>query len=224
MVNIWLWVLELAVCYIGILIAYRLFGKTGLYVWIAMTTIIANIQVLKTIQLFGMVTTLGNVIYGTSFLATDILSENHSKKEARMGVYIGIFAIVFTTIIMQMSLKFIPDASDFAQSSMEVLFSILPRITLASITAYFVSQLHDVWAYHFWMKRKPKYLWLRNNASTMVSQLIDSVIFHAIAFLGIFPFGIVVQIFIISYVMKWVVALLDTPFIYLAKRMKPQTG
>lgn len=221
MVNFWLWVLELAVCFAGILIAYRLFGKTGLYVWIALSTIVANIQVLKTVQLFGMVTTLGNVVYGTSFLATDILSENHSQKEARMGVYVGIFAIVFTTVMMQMSLQFIPDESDFAQASMETLFSILPRITLASITAYFVSQLHDVWAYHFWMKRKPKLLWLRNNASTMVSQLIDSVIFHAIAFIGIFPFDIVLQIFIVSYVMKWVVALLDTPFMYLARRMKP---
>lgn len=223
MTNVWLWILELAVCYIGILLAYRLFGKSGLYVWIAMTTIIANIQVLKTIELFGMVTTLGNVIYGTSFLATDILSENHSRKEARNGVFIGIFAIVFTTIIMQMSLKFIPDASDFAQSSMEVLFSILPRVTLASITAYFVSQLHDVWAYHFWKKRRPKHLWLRNNASTMVSQLIDSVIFHAIAFIGIFPFPIVIQIFLVSYAMKWLVALIDTPFIYLARKMKPIT-
>lgn len=221
MTNVWLWILELAVCYIAVIAVYRFFGKNGLYAWIAMSTIIANIQVLKTIELFGVVTTLGNAVYGTSFLATDILSENHSKKEAQRGVYIGIFSIVVTTLILQISLRYIPDDSDFANPSMQVLFSILPRITLASIIAYIVSQLHDVWAYLFWMKRKPKYLWLRNNASTMVSQLIDSVIFHAIAFIGVFPFSIVLQIFLVSYVMKWVVALFDTPFIYIAKKMKP---
>ncbi len=58
-----------------------MWGKTGLYVWVAISTIIANVQVLKTVSIFGMVATLGNIVYATSFLATDILSENHGRRK-----------------------------------------------------------------------------------------------------------------------------------------------
>ncbi len=220
MSNELLWVLLLLINFFGIIAAYRLFGKIGLFVWIALASFLANIQVMKTIQLFGYVTTLGNIIYGTSFLATDILNENYSPKDARHGVYIGIFSMVTITVIMQICLYFKPDASDFSQQALTTIFSLLPRITLASLTAYFVSQLHDVWAYALLKRKSPKKLWLRNNLSTMVSQLIDNVIFHAIAFIGVFSFDVILQIFVLSYISKWLVALLDTPFIYIAKHMK----
>lgn len=218
--NNLLWVLMLLVNFTGILLSYKFFKKSGLYVWIAIAAIIANIQVIKTIQIFGYITTLGNIIYGTSFLATDILNENYSKEEARRGVYIGIFTLVTVTLIMQISLRFIPDASDFSQEALNTIFSIMPRITFASLTAYIISQLHDVWSFDMWKKKQPKHLWLRNNASTMVSQLLDNIIFTVIAFWGVFEFNVLLQIFVTSYVMKWVVAALDTPFLYLSKRIK----
>ncbi len=216
--NIILWFILLIVNFGGILLAFKIFKKTGLYVWIAVSIIIANIQVIKTVGLFGIVTTLGNIIYATTFLATDILSEIYGKKEARKGVYIGIFSMVMTTIIIQLSLMFRPDPSDFSQGALETIFTILPRITIASISAYIVSQLHDVWAYNFWKKKNP-HIWLRNNLSTMVSQLIDSLIFVTIAFWGVFELSVFIQIAVTTYVLKWVVAALDTPFIYIAKKM-----
>jgi len=96
----------------------------------------------------------------------------------------------------------------------------MPRIAFASLVAYVASQNHDVWAYHFW-KRKTngRFLWLRNNASTMVSQLIDSVVFCVIAFWGAFPFAVFLQILATTYLFKWLVALFDTPFIYLGRRI-----
>lgn len=216
--NIFLWFILLIVNFGGILLAFKIFKKTGLYVWIAVSIIIANIQVIKTIELLGVITTLGNIIYATTFLATDILSEIYGKKEARKGVYIGIFSMIMTTIIIQISLMFKPDPSDFSQGALETIFTILPRITVASITAYVISQLHDVWAYNFWKKRNP-HIWVRNNLSTMVSQLIDSLVFVTIAFWGVFELSVFIQIAITTYVLKWVVAALDTPFIYIAKKM-----
>jgi len=220
--NETLWILMLIANFSLITLAYRMWGKTGLYVWVAISTIIANVQVLKTVSIFGMVATLGNIVYATSFLATDILSENHGKKEARRAVYIGFFSLICTTLIMQIALAFIPDASDYAQNNLSVIFGILPRIAVASLSAYWCSQLHDVWAYEFWRKRFPakKHIWLRNNASTMVSQFIDTTAFTAIAFTGVFTASVWWQIFWSTYILKWIVAACDTPFVYLARHLK----
>jgi len=215
------WVLLLLLNFGAILLAYRFFGKTGLYIWTPIAVIVANIQVLKTIELFGVVATLGNIVYATSFLTTDILSENHGKKDARKAVAIGFFSLIVMTVFMNIALLFIPHSSDFAHKSLSTLFSIMPRIALASLVAYLISQLHDIKAYHFWKTKFPatKHIWLRNNASTMVSQLLDSVIFSTIAFYGVFPTSVFLEILITTYLLKWLVAALDTPLLYLAKSM-----
>ena len=230
MYNELLWVVLMFVIFLFITLAYRLFGKTGLYAWIAMSMIIANMQVLKTIELFGFVTALGNVIYGTTFLATDILSESYGKKAAKKGVFIGFFVLIATTAVMQLTIYFIPHASDFASPALATIFGFLPRIAIASLTAYIISQSHDVWAFHFWKRVfKGKHLWIRNNLSTMTSQLIDNTIFTWIAFVGffglfgwnqVFGWDIIIEIFLVSYVLKWIVAVVDTPFVYLAKWFK----
>ncbi len=230
MINELLWVLLLAVTFLLQILAYRLFGKKGLYAWMAMAVIIANIQVMKTIAIFGFVTAMGNIIYSTTFLATDILNENYGKKEAKKAVWIGFFILISVTIVMQISLKFVPHESDTLSPALEQIFGLLPRIAIASLTAYLISQHHDVWAFEFWKKLfKGKHLWLRNNFSTMTSQLIDNVIFTWIAFVGlfglfgwkqVFSWDIILQIFVVSYVMKWVVAVCDTPFIYWSRVIK----
>ena len=86
--NELLWLLLIAVNFGIVILAYRLFGKLGLYAWIGVAIIIANIQVLKTVELFTMVATLGNIIYGTTFLTTDILSEVYGKAAAKKAVFI----------------------------------------------------------------------------------------------------------------------------------------
>lgn len=223
MTNEYLWVALLLLTFIGIMGAYKLFGRTGLYAWVAVAVILANIQVLKTIELFGFVVTLGNIMYSTSFLVTDILNEKYGRKEAEKAVWLGFYVLFAMTAIMQVCLWFVPDISDFAHPSLLTLFGIMPRIALASATAYLLSQLHDVWAFDFWRKRfgKSSQLWIRNNASTMVSQLIDSSIFCTIAFLGLFPMEVFWSIFWTSYFLKWIVAACDTPFVYWAVRMIP---
>ena len=81
--NEMMWFAVLIVNFVIVLAVYRFMGKTGLFVWMAIASILANIQVLKLVEFFGWDITLGNVLYGTSFLATDIISENYSKDLAR---------------------------------------------------------------------------------------------------------------------------------------------
>lgn len=220
MINELLWIGLLITSFLMVILAYRLFGKTGLYVWTAVGVILANIQVMKTIQVFGLVTALGNVIYSSLFLVTDIINENHSKKDAQKAVWIGFFVLITTTIIMQISIQFIPHESDFLSEHISKIFSVMPRIAFASLVAYLISQSHDVWFFaKLKKKHKKKYLWLRNNLSTISSQLLDNIIFTLIAFIGVFSWNIIGQIFVTSLIMKVIVAAFDTPFLYIARKI-----
>jgi len=234
MSNEILWFLFAIVNFVMIVFAYKLFGKTGLFAWIALGTILANIQVTKTIefQLFGLVitATLGNIMYGTLFLVTDALGEKYGIKHARRAVYIGFFSLLATVVIMQFAIMFTPAADDFAHESIRTIFEVLPRIALASLLAYIVSQLFDVYFFQVIKKAFPsdKMLWLRNNGSTAISQLIDTLIFVPIAFmplpfLGIdgYPMDIVLSIFLTTYFIKLIVAAIDTPFVYFIKKITP---
>lgn len=207
--------------FVAIIGAYRLWGRLGLFIWVPAAVIIANIQVTKTVELFGITATLGNIVYASSFLVTDILSENYGKRDAGRAVGIGFFSLILFTLLMNLALLFDPAPGDFVHESMSTIFGFMPRIVAASLAAYGVSQLHDVFAYHRWKRKLPgkRFIWLRNNMSTMVSQLIDSLIFTSIAFWGVFPHGVLLEIFITTYLLKWIVAVLDTPFVYLARML-----
>ncbi|MCK5585125.1 queuosine precursor transporter [Candidatus Bipolaricaulota bacterium] len=202
---------------------FRFFGKQGLYVLVVASVIVANIQVTKTILLFGFTATLGNVLYGSTFFATDVLSELYGKRAARRGVWLGFVAMGLVVVWMQFGLAFVPGPDDMAHDSLTTVFGIMPRIAVGSLIAYLVSQHHDVFAFHFWKARtRGRFLWLRNCASTMVSQAIDSVLFCFIALWGLYDTATWLEILATTYVLKWLVALLDTPFIYLAVRLHRQ--
>lgn len=223
--NEYLWIMMLVVNFVSIMFAYKKFGKIGLYIWVPISTILANLQVVLFVDLFGFGTTLGNIMYAGGFLVTDILSENYGEKEARTAVKIGFFTLIASTILMQIAVNFAPSGFDEAlanHESMNLIFGFMPRIILAGLVAYGVSQFHDIRAYNFWKKRFPatKHIWIRNNLSTMVSQLIDNLVFTTIAFAGVMPMEALVEIFWTTYFMKFLVASLDTPFVYLANYLK----
>ncbi|MGL4392300.1 MAG: queuosine precursor transporter [Fusobacteriaceae bacterium] len=218
-----LWLLMLVANFSFIMFVYAKFGKVGLYVWVPISTILANIQVIILVELFGMSATLGNILYAGGFLVTDILSENYGDKEAREAVKLGFFSMVAMTVIMKVAISFAPSADGLKNlESVKFIFDFMPRLLVAGLIAYGISQTHDIWAYKFWYKMFPavKHIWIRNNFSTVVSQIIDSFIFVTVAFYGVFPFDVLVKIFVSTYVIKFMVALLDTPFIYLASYLK----
>ena len=223
MTNELLWFGLMILCYLAVLLIYKLFGRKGLFAWVAMSIILANIQVMKTIQIFGLVTAEGNIVYSSIFFVSDILNEVYGKNEARKAVYVGFFVLVMTTVIMQVTLMFIPDSSDTMAPHLAAIFGFMPRIALASLAAYICSQMYDVWMYAFIKKyHGRKLLWLRSNVSVIFSQLIDNTMFTIIAFYGIFSWDIILQIYVTSLMLKIIVSFVDTPFLYLARNIKPE--
>lgn len=220
-----LWAGMLIVNFLAILFAYVRFGRIGLYIWIPISTILANIQVVMLVDLFGFGTTLGNILYAGGFLVTDILAENYGRENAKRAVKIGFFSLIVMTVIMQIAVNFTP--SDVEEgiltfNGVKRIFDFMPRIVIASLISYWVSQTHDIWAYEKWRERfsERKHIWIRNNMSTMVSQLIDNSLFTIIAFWGIYPKEVLLEIFITTYFMKFIVAVFDTPFVYIASYLK----
>lgn len=207
-----------------VMVAYKLFGKLGLFVWIGVASVLANIQVLQGVELFTLQATLGNTLYGSIFLATDILVEKYGKKSAQGSVFVGFFSMLFFMITMNLALFFIPLDDTFAlmvNDAFQLIFGFAGRIVLGSLIAYFIAQSIDIRIYA-WIKShfpQDKYLWLRNNLSTLISQLIDTTIFVVIAFLGT-SYNLF-EIVVTTYVLKSIVAILDTPFVYVAKYMRP---
>ena len=223
MTNELLWFGLMILCYLAVLLIYKLFGRKGLFAWVAMSIILANIQVMKTIQIFGLVTAEGNIVYSSIFFVSDILNEVYGKNEARKAVYVGFFVLVMTTVIMQVTLMFIPDSSDTMAPHLAAIFGFMPRIALASLAAYICSQMYDIWMYAFIKKyHGRKLLWLRSNVSVIFSQLIDNTLFTIIAFYGIFSWDIILQIYVTSLMLKIIVSFVDTPFLYLARNIKPE--
>ncbi|MGL5124309.1 MAG: queuosine precursor transporter [Fusobacteriaceae bacterium] len=223
--NELLWFLMLLANFGAIMFAYKKFGKIGLYIWIPIATILANIQVVLLVDLFGIGTTLGNILYAGGFLVTDILSENYGEKEAKKAVKLGIFSLIIMVLIMKIAILFIPSNVEEGMKNFEsirLIFNFMPRIAIAGLLAYVFSQFHDVWAYQFWKNKFPekKYIWIRNNFSTIISQLFDNIIFTLVAFWGIYPINVLLQIFVSTYIIKILVATCDTPFVYLAREWK----
>lgn len=207
------------ICFLGILIFKKLFGKAGLYGWIAFAIVFANIEVLKSVELFGMQTTLGNVLFGTIFLATDILNECYGYKASKRGVFVGFGAIIAFLMLSQLCLLFKPSATDFAHESMMTLFSLSPRICIASVAMFLLSNLLDVRLFQKIKQVLPgnKWLWVRNNIATIVSQCIENLFFHLIAFYGVYDIYTILELTISVSILEIVIAVLDTPFLYFAK-------
>ena len=208
------------------IISYRFFGKSGLYCVSAIATILANIEVLLLINAFGMEQTLGNVLFAVTFLITDILSECEGKKAANRAVWIGMFTSLFFLLLSQSWLLYIPAESDWAMGAIREIFSSTPRMLISSFIVYAISQMFDVWLYHKWWAFTEKktgdrrrFLWLRNNGSTLISQLLNTLLFTLFAFYGTYDMGTLLSIFASSYVIYIFTSLLDTPALYLARRV-----
>ena len=223
MSNELLWVIFALVNFTLFLLVYKFFGRLGIFVWIVLATILANIQVTKLIFLFGLEANLGNIMYGTIFLGTDVLNEIYGKKQAKKAVFIGFAVMIITVIIMTIAINFNPHPEDWAQGSLVTIFGFMPRILLASLSAFIASQFIDVYVFDKIKTKLPenKFLWIRNNVSTIISQAIDTSIFVPIAFYGVVSNEILLGLMLSTYAIKVIVALLDTPFIYLAKKIKP---
>ena len=203
------------------LLSYKFFGRIGLLVWICISIILANVQSVKIVEIFGLTTTLGNIAYSNIYLATDILSEKYGRKSANFSVLLGFMAMFIFSGLMSLALLFVPGQFDTSQSSLKQIFSIVPRITLASLVAYLCSQFLDVFIYDK-LKLKFNKIWLSNNGGTLISQIVDTIIFVVVAYVGTMPFTQLLIMMGTMYMLKVIIALLDTGFLYIANKINPR--
>ncbi|MFT5134503.1 MAG: putative integral membrane protein (TIGR00697 family) [Gammaproteobacteria bacterium] len=204
---------------------YRFFGRYGLYGVIVFSILMANIQGPKLTMIFGLQTSMAVILYSSIFFATDLLSEKYGREEAQRAVMLGFAVSVMTVVLTQISLLFLPsnqaNTAEFAlnvHNATVVLFDYTPRFVFGSLLAYLISQSFDVWVFHRIKEATGgKHLWLRNTGSTLLSQLIDTLIYGLVVWWGIVDFTTAMQLAAAKYVFKFVIAVLDTPFIYLAR-------
>lgn len=185
-----------------------------------MSLLVANVVAGKVVDLFGFIVPAAIVAYGITFLCTDVINEMWGKEEAQKTVKLGLKIQLASTVLILLAIWLPPAvfATDFNVAFKAVLGQNV-RVVFASLTAYTISQAHDVISFNFWRnKTKGKHKWLRNNLSTMTSQIIDTAIFITVAFWGLVPN--LLWMIISQYVVKAIIALLDTPFFYLITRDK----
>ena len=212
---------EVVIVFIMVLMSHFLFKKEGLLAWVAIATVLANIITAKNAMIFGLSTAIGTVMFASIFLATDILSESYSKEEAKKAVYIGLFADVVLIIATQIALLYKPSSFDYADGAMQTLFSLNLRISVASAVMYFISNISDVYLFNKIKKKtQGKYLWLRNNVSTILCNCLENFGFIGLAFAGIYDLKTIITIAVSTSVIEMIVAVLDTPFLYLSKKIK----
>lgn len=224
-------IVSLVCIYTAVVLLYRFLGKTGLFMWTVIATISANIEVLILVRAFGMEMTLGNILFASTFLVTDILSENEGKREADRAVTIGIITSIAFILISQSWFLYAPASDDWAAPAIRSVFSNTPRLMLVSIAVYAIVQVFDVWAYHkIWARTSRIFgdshrgLWIRNNCSTLVSQLLNTVLFNFGAFWGLHSVSTILAICVSSYVIFIATSLLDTPAVYVARRWHEKAG
>ena len=217
--NILFGFINIIVTFSLVVLIEKLFKKEGLYVWLSIATILANLTVCKMIGVFNFTTSLGNVLFASTFLATDIMSEKYSKKDAKKGVYISIFSGITFIIVTQLTLLFIPSADDVVNDAMKTLFSISIRTISASMIMFFISNMADIHIYNKLKDKYPKKMWLRNNLSTIACNCIENYLFNTLAFIGIFPMSVIISIATTTTIIEIVIALCDTPFLYLSKKL-----
>lgn len=230
MSNELLLIISIAIYFGGFLMFYYLFGKKGLLIWNCTALIMANMEVLILIEAFGLTMTLGNVCFASSFLVTDLLCEKYTRKDANMTVLAGFLVTIVFVLITQFWLLYTPASSDSVMPHFVGIFSKTPRIILAGLIVYLVVQLLDVKLYYYWWevtkkfnKDETRFLWVRNNLSTIISQLVNAFMFNMIAFYGSFSNHDLMNVIISTFIIYVIMALLDTPFIYISRKIKLRT-
>tara|TARA_B100000586_G_C19982759_1_gene372713 strand:+ start:142 stop:843 length:702 start_codon:yes stop_codon:yes gene_type:complete len=209
------------------ILLYRFFGKYGLYTAVILGIILGNLQGGKVseLEIFGysFTASMGAILYSGIYFATDVLNEKYGRKEANRAVMLGFFANIAVMITLVLSIQFKP--SDIAGSALEVhnAISVLagysPIFVVGSLVAYLISQTFDVWFFHkIRSYTGESKLWLRNNLSTITSQLLDTMIYQFTWVLAGMDLKTAFVIAITKYVFKVVIAGIDTIFIYWVRK------
>lgn len=179
--------------------------------------LIANKFVSVDLGFYTFTLSAGVLPYPITFLITDILSEMYGRKKTSRVVLMGFAALLFTILILWLGKQFAAiESSPVSDSVYNAAFGNSQRVIFASMTAYLVAQLVDVRLFHFWKRlTNGKMLWLRNNASTMLSQLVDTTLVVGVLFYGKESFETMSGFIIDGWLFKALAAFVDTIPIYI---------
>lgn len=236
----WVSLILLLVCTASILALFKYFGAQGLFLYNCVAVIAANIQVLKGAQ-FGFSVepiALGTVVFSTTYLCSDILTEHYGSDVAKKGIWLCFAAQLLMTLLMVLAVSHpsLPpeillrqgtEHMPLAEKAMALLFTPSPRLLVASLLAFIVSQWLDIYLFQMLNKfTKSRWLWLRTNVATGVSAWIDTVLFSILAFCLLTPNPVDYATLFFTYILGTFVAriligFLSTPIIYLSYPCKP---
>ena len=196
----------------------------------ATLVVVANVIAVKPLDVNGWAVPAGILAYPFTFLVTDTISELYGRKTATRLVWMGLVLSALMVFLVYVA-KVLPGAVFWDdQAAFDTILGSVPRIVLASLIAYLVSQHSDVILFHLFRRvTKKRHLWMRNIGSTTISQAIDTALFISIAFTGTFPAGEVWTLMYTQYLIKVGVAVVDTPIVYalvtyLSPRVAATTG
>lgn len=239
--------IELVVVFSLIPLVLRPFGAAGMFIFIAVGIIAANVQVLKaaSFSIYAAPIPLGTVAFSATYIAVDVLTEYYGRATARKAVWLGFSAMLLMTVMMLLVMGYQPmTAEAAAESGMDwalpnhdhILALYLPQATLliAGLSSYLISQFNDIYVFQTirqWTGRGQ--LWVRACGSTAVSALVDNIVFSTLAWM-VFPWllgqhdqvvGLNTLIFTFilgTYWIRLAMALMEAPFIYAARWFLPE--
>lgn len=223
--NIAVFIME-TLCVFGLLVLVKkLFGKEGVIAWVGLATILANVITAKNAQIFGLNTAIGTVMFASTFLATDILAECYGRQYAKKAVLLGLFSSALLIIATQIALMYKPSDFDIADTPMRELFGLNLRISVSSMIMYVIANMADIALFEKIKEQtNGKKLWLRNNVATILCNCLENFGFIFLAFVGIYDLNTIINIALSTSVIELIAALIDTPFLYLAKRTEGGEG
>ncbi len=226
----WLWVLTVFYDLFIVVGLFYFFGRSGLYIAVILGIVLGNLQGGKVsdLEVFGYTFTvsMGAIMYSGIYFATDLINEKYGRAFANEAVILGAIANVVVMLTLVLSTYYLPSeiakSSDAVHEAISTLAYYSPWFVIGSLTAYLISQTFDVWMFHkLKVLTNGKYLWLRNNVSTLSSQALDTLIYTFVWVLaGDMTFIVALSIALTKYIFKIFIALLDTIFIYLVKDVR----
>ena len=226
----WLWVLTVFYDLFIVVGLFYFFGRSGLYIAVILGIVLGNLQGGKVsdLEVFGYTFTvsMGAIMYSGIYFATDLINEKYGRTFANEAVILGAIANVVVMLTLVLSTYYLPSeiakSSDAVHEAISTLAYYSPWFVIGSLTAYLISQTFDVWMFHkLKVLTNGKYLWLRNNVSTLSSQALDTLIYTFVWVLaGDMTFIVALSIALTKYIFKIFIALLDTIFIYLVKDVR----
>lgn len=228
-------------CTLATLLLFRLFGAQGLYLYNIVAVIAANIQVMRAVQ-FGLSVepvALGTVVFASTYLCSDILTEHYGKEAAKTGVWYCFAAQILMTVLMVIAVGYPPltqstqisgeeiNAMLMTENALALLFTPSPRLLVASLIAFAISQFNDIWIFQaINTLTRGKWLWLRTSISSLVSAMVDTILFSTLAWVVLAPVPVSLSTLIFTYILgtfvtRAIMSLLSTPVMYLSYGCTP---